>query len=95
MPSGDPPLGTGKAPGIFRASVFSASVLSLPSGQWPDDTGGSPVPPIPISEFGFKSRVGERRFIVALRFRTEAPVAQFKPLEMFTLIIGTGYMSGR
>ena len=37
VPSGDPPLGTGKAPGIFRASVFSASVLSLPSGQWPDN----------------------------------------------------------
>src|ERR1017187_9286448 len=52
VPSGDPPLGTGKAPGIFRASVFSASVRSLPSGQWPDGTGGSPVLPIPISEFG-------------------------------------------
>src|ERR1019366_3002743 len=55
VPSGDPPLGTGQARGIFRASVFSASVRSLPSGQWPDGTGGSPVPPIPISEFGLKS----------------------------------------
>jgi hypothetical protein len=54
VPSGDPPLGTGKAPELFRTSVFSANVLSLPSGQWPDGTGGSPVLPIPISEFGFK-----------------------------------------
>src|ERR1019366_7645054 len=55
VPSGDPPLGTGKAPGVFRASVFSANVLSLPSGQWPDGTGGSPVPPFPVSEFGLRS----------------------------------------
>ena len=51
VPSGDPPLGTGKTIELFRAPVFSASVLSLPSGQWPDGTGGSPVPPVPISEF--------------------------------------------
>jgi len=53
VPSGDPPLGTGKTIELFRAPVFSASVRSLPSGQWPDGTGGSPVPPVPISEFGF------------------------------------------
>ena len=51
--TGDPPLGTGKAHEIFRASVSSANVLLIPSGQWPDGTGGSSVPPIPTSEFGF------------------------------------------
>jgi hypothetical protein len=53
VPSGDPPLGTGKAPKLFRLSVFSARVPPVPSGQWPDGTGGSPVPPIPVSDFGF------------------------------------------
>jgi hypothetical protein len=32
-----------------------ANVLPVSSGQWPDGTGGSPVPPIPTSEFGFKN----------------------------------------
>ena len=54
MPSGDPPLGTGKVPGLFYVAVFNANLLSLPSGQWPDGTGGSPVPPMPASEFVFR-----------------------------------------
>src|ERR1035437_3820465 len=39
VPSGDPPLGMGKAHELFRASVSSASLLPVPSGQpcviWP------------------------------------------------------------
>ena len=52
--SGDPPLGTGTARELFHASVATANVLPVPSGQWPDGTGGSPMPPISISEFGFR-----------------------------------------
>src|SRR5882672_8015208 len=59
-PSGDPPLGMGKAPELFRMSTSRANALSIPSGQWPDGTGESPVPPAPISEIGFKSIAGLR-----------------------------------
>src|SRR5882672_9655033 len=52
-PSGDPPLGIGKAREPFRTSISDTDVLPVPSGQWPDGTGESPVPPVPISEFGF------------------------------------------
>ena len=51
VPSGDPPLGTGQAHELFYTSVFSENLLPIPSGQWPGGTGGSPVPPIPTSEF--------------------------------------------
>jgi hypothetical protein len=34
------------ARGLFRASFASDNVLHVPDGQWPDGTGGSPVPPI-------------------------------------------------
>ena len=40
---GDPPLGTGKACVLFRASVSLANVLPIPSGQWPDDE-RAPIP---------------------------------------------------
>jgi hypothetical protein len=43
VPSGYQPLGMEKTRKIFRAVVFTANVLPIPSGQWPDDTGGSPV----------------------------------------------------
>ncbi|MEO5803723.1 MAG: alpha-glucuronidase family glycosyl hydrolase [Verrucomicrobiota bacterium] len=46
VPSGDSALGTGKTPELFRASVSNVNVLRIPSGQWPDGTGGSPVLPI-------------------------------------------------
>ncbi len=46
VPSGDPPLGTGKAHDLFYTLVSSSNVLPVPSGQWPDGTGGSPVLPI-------------------------------------------------
>ena len=55
VPSGDPPLGTGKAHEFFRASVAIATALPVPSGQWPDSAGESPVLPIPTSEFGVNS----------------------------------------
>ena len=40
----------------FSDGCFHCQVLSVPSGQWPDGTGGSPVPPIPTPEFGFNLR---------------------------------------
>ena len=52
VPSGDPPLGTPAALALFAARFFRVQVLAVPSGQWPDGTGGSPVLPIPTSEFG-------------------------------------------
>ena len=55
VPSGDPPLGTGRAPELSQASVSTANVPPVPSGQWPDGTGGSPVLPVSISAFGLKS----------------------------------------
>lgn len=57
MPSGDSPLGTGMAGELSHASFTSSGVLPIPSGQWPDGTGGSPVLPIPISEFGLNRLV--------------------------------------
>jgi len=44
VPSGDPPLGTGER---ARQSVDfeNKKVFPVPSGQWPDGTGGSPVLP--------------------------------------------------
>ena len=45
VPSGDPPLGTGSVPGLFGAATFQGSLSVIPSGQWPDGTGGSPVLP--------------------------------------------------
>ncbi|MEO6034597.1 MAG: hypothetical protein ABIQ35_05025 [Verrucomicrobiota bacterium] len=54
VPSGDPPLGIGRSHELYRASVSNGDLLPVPSGQWPDGTGGSPVLPISISEFGLK-----------------------------------------
>ena len=51
VPSRDPPLGTGQTHELFRASISSSNVPPVPSGQWPDGSGGSPVLPILISEF--------------------------------------------
>jgi hypothetical protein len=50
VPSGDPPLGTGKAHELSWASVACANLLPVPPGLWPDGTGGSPVLPLPTSE---------------------------------------------
>ena len=50
--SGDSPLGTERAPELFRTAVFMANAGSVPSGGSPDSTGGSPVPPDSTSEFG-------------------------------------------
>ncbi len=44
-PSGDPPLGTGAAPELSATSVAESSPAVIPSGQWPDGTGESPVLP--------------------------------------------------
>lgn len=59
MLSGDLPLGAGKAQEPFRASVASANVLPLHSGQGSDGTGGSLVLPIPTSESGCVSSGGQ------------------------------------
>jgi len=53
VPGGDSPPGTGETHEFFCASFYRASVSSVPSGQWPDGTGGSPVLPVPTSEFRF------------------------------------------
>jgi hypothetical protein len=54
VPSGDPPLGIESVTKFFYTSVFDINVLPVPSGQWPDSTGGSPVLPVLISEFKLK-----------------------------------------
>jgi len=55
VPRGDSPRGTGKDVRLFLCSPEPVNAHSLPSGQWPDGTGESPVPPTPISEFGLNS----------------------------------------
>ncbi len=55
LPSGDSPLGTGEACELARAFFSSANILPIPSTQWPDGTGGSPVLPMAASVFGFNS----------------------------------------
>ncbi|MDQ6632360.1 MAG: hypothetical protein M3Y82_11510 [Verrucomicrobiota bacterium] len=47
-PSGDSPFGIEKEHELFQASLSSNNVLSIPSGQWPNGTGGSPVLPIRV-----------------------------------------------
>ena len=54
VPRGDPPRGMGKPAQHVLGVCGQGDVPSLPSGQWPDGTGGSPVPPISTSEFGLK-----------------------------------------
>src|ERR1019366_1625728 len=61
VPSGDPPLETGKAPEIFRASVSVCQTPPVPSGQWPDGTGGSPVLPSSTSRLGFIRHFAKRQ----------------------------------
>jgi len=51
VPGGDSPPGTGETHELFCTSFSRTSVASVPSGQWPDGTGGSPVLPVPTSEF--------------------------------------------
>jgi hypothetical protein len=58
VPGGDPPPGREKARTLFRAVVSRANVSPVPSGQWPDGTGGSPVPPIPLRISG-SNQVGD------------------------------------
>jgi hypothetical protein len=36
-----------------------AARVAVSSGQWPDETGGSPVPPLPISDFGLNPKIGK------------------------------------
>jgi hypothetical protein len=52
----------GKAPQFSCAPVSDINGLSVPSGQWPDGTGGSPVLPIPVSEFGFNAKSASLSF---------------------------------
>ena len=52
VPSGYQPLGTGKAHEVIHALVSKFHVLLVPSGQWPDGTGGSPVLPILLRSSG-------------------------------------------
>jgi hypothetical protein len=60
VPSGDPPLGMATAHELFRALVSNANLLPVPSGQWPDGTGGSPVLPLSTSEFGLMQFIRSR-----------------------------------
>ena len=55
VPGGDPPLGREQTPELFRTLLGKVGRLPVPSGQWPDGTGGSPVLPIPTSEFGLNA----------------------------------------
>ena len=85
VPSGAPPLGMGKSPDVFRASVTSANLLPVPSGQWPDGTGGSPVPPIPTSEFGFNprsSKAAQKTALPAVSMATTRSPAMVEPARM-------------
>jgi len=54
VPGGYQPPGTGTATGLFPTNDSSIGSFPIPSGQWPDGTGRLPVPPILISESGFK-----------------------------------------
>ena len=45
VPRGDPPHGTGRRLRNNSCVHGQGDVPALPSGQWPDGTGGSPVPP--------------------------------------------------
>ncbi|MDQ6632895.1 MAG: hypothetical protein M3Y82_14260, partial [Verrucomicrobiota bacterium] len=49
--SGDSPLGMGAAHQFMEAFVSNNDVPGVPSGQWPDETGESPVLPIFIAVF--------------------------------------------
>jgi hypothetical protein len=49
---------------LFRALVSNANRLPVPSGQWPDGTGGSPVLPLPTSEFGIRQNLRVTRGIL-------------------------------
>ena len=57
---GDSPPGKDEALECLLAPVFMGSTPSVPSGQWPDGTGESPVPPFRISGFFRISTVGFR-----------------------------------
>jgi hypothetical protein len=46
VPGGYQPPGTGKTRKFFSPVIFTATALPIPSGQWPDGTGGSPVLPM-------------------------------------------------
>jgi hypothetical protein len=48
VPGGYQPPGMGKARELFSPVIFTAHVLPVASGQWPDGTGGSPVLPMEI-----------------------------------------------
>lgn len=55
VPSGNPPLETGKA-ADSKASVSSSDALPVPSGQRQEGTTGSPVLPILTSEFALNGK---------------------------------------
>jgi hypothetical protein len=44
----------GRRAGCFSGRRGQVMLLPASSGQWPDDTGGSPVPPIPMVAAGFR-----------------------------------------
>jgi len=48
-PVGDPPTGTGESDFAKRPLMLAPSIASIPSGESPDGTGGSPV--LPKNEF--------------------------------------------
>ena len=56
VPSGDSPLGTG---GMRKqiANFEKEKALPIPSGQWPDGTGESPVLPKAGEKFGLRLKL--------------------------------------
>ncbi len=56
VPRGYQPRGTEERPGKFTDIRFHGGRPPIPPGQWPGGTGRLPVPPIPVSEFGFNAR---------------------------------------
>ena len=72
-----------KAHELFRAFVANTNVLPIPSGQWPDGTGGSPMLPIPTSDFRFNPALAANPAIASrLQFtRPEGLVAELVVIE--------------
>ena len=44
-PVGDPPTGMAECTDLKRSSALDRTAVSVPAGESPDGTGGSPVPP--------------------------------------------------
>jgi L-iditol 2-dehydrogenase len=77
-----------RATKLFCTSVFDINVLPVLSGQWPDSTGGSPVPPILISEFSL-NRLPARRFVFAGTHGRDARATAPHPIKIESRLGGS------